>query len=66
MEVKNCEISQKDESNLSQNISFQLFNKPNLINKKISFAKNKENSDDFIESVDLTDEEEKEFNLKES
>lgn len=68
MQDKNFDISEKDQSKMNtwQNMSYQLLNKPNQTNKKISFANNKENSDDFIESVDLTEEEEKVFKLKES
>ena len=47
-------------------MSSQLLDKSNFNNKKISFANNQENVDDFIESVDLTEEEEKEFRLEES
>ena len=47
-------------------MSSQLLDKSNFNNKKIIFANNQENIDDFIESVDLTEEEEKEFRLEES
>ena len=47
-------------------MSSQLLDKSNFNNKKISFANNQENIDDFIESVDFTEKEEKEFRLEES